>query len=193
MELDFEGLLDMIETLGEIDTPVQREMFLKNQNKVNGVMDMEYGGGGSYKDLGVMSTQEIGQYPDVGWTNMDDSFAVTQFLNNMPHADRVQVEAMRQRVTKDQFDDLMRQLMDGQVGSGVLHDPLPIPEPIPDTSFFQTDETGKTLNPKHGSNYYAGTMMQDTGFYPKYLEEETGFRKYNTGDKLQNLGFTGAY
>jgi len=74
---------------------------------------------------GAMSQEEIGKYPDLGWTNVNDSQEVKTFLNNMPHADRVQVEAMRQRVTESQFQDFVRQIMAGQIGGGAIHEALP--------------------------------------------------------------------
>ena len=37
------------------------------------------------------------------------------------------------------------------------------------------------LNPLHGDNYYEGTMMQDTGFHPKYLEPMS--QKSSIGDQ----------
>jgi len=74
---------------------------------------------------GAMSQEEIGKYPDLGWTNVNDSQEVKTFLNNMPHADRVQLEAMRDRVTGPQFQDFLRKYMAGKVGGGALHEALP--------------------------------------------------------------------
>ena len=47
-------------------------------------------------------------------------------------------------------------------------------------------DTGKTLNPLYGSNYYEGTMMQDTGFHPKYLEADADITKLGIGDRGLN-------
>ena len=74
---------------------------------------------------GAMSQEEIGKYPDLGWTNVNDSQEVKTFLNNMSHADRVQVEAMRQRVTEPQFQDFMSRIMRGGLGGGAIHEALP--------------------------------------------------------------------
>ena len=74
---------------------------------------------------GAMSQEEIGKYPDLGWTNVNDSQEVKTFLNNIPHADRVQIEAMRQRVTGPQFQDFLRKIMAGQIGGGAIHEALP--------------------------------------------------------------------
>ena len=41
-------------------------------------------------------------------------------------------------------------------------------------------DVGKIENPLYGSNYYEGTMMQDTGFHPKHLEEGIGARGLDT-------------
>ena len=131
--LDIKGLLDMIGSQGAAVS--DREM---NMNK--GILNMEYAGGGSFQDLG-MTEREIGKYPDVGWTNMDDSPEIQQFLNNMPHADRVKVEAMRQRLEQigqaDKFPNFINDLMSGNTGSGALQaDPLPE---------FQQYQTGNNL------------------------------------------------
>jgi hypothetical protein len=37
-------------------------------------------------------------------------------------------------------------------------------------------DVGKIENPLYGSNYYEGTMMQDTGFHPKYLERDNEYQ-----------------
>jgi len=121
--LDIKGLLDMIGRQGA-DAVSDREM---NMNK--GILNMEYAGGGSFKDLG-MTEREIGKYPDVGWTNMDDSPEIQQFLNNMPHEDRVKVEAMRQRLEQigqsDKFPNFINDLMSRNTYTGALQaDPLP--------------------------------------------------------------------
>ena len=82
-------------------------------------------GVGAPRNKGAMSQEEIGKYPDLGWTNVNDSQEVKTFLNNMSHADRVQIEAMRQRVTGPQFQDFLRKYMAGKVGGGALHEALP--------------------------------------------------------------------
>ena len=102
----------------------------KLENSPQGIL-----GVGAPRNKGAMSQEEIGKYPDLGWTNVNDSQEVKTFLNNMPHADRVQVEAMRQRVTEPQFQDFVRQIMAGQIGGGAIHEALP----------FQQYNTGTTL------------------------------------------------
>jgi len=82
-------------------------------------------GVGAPRNKGAMSQEEIGKYPDLGWTNVNDSQEVKTFLNNMSHADRVQIEAMRERVTGPQFQDFLRKYMAGKVGGGALHEALP--------------------------------------------------------------------
>ena len=82
-------------------------------------------GVGAPRNKGAMSQEEIGKYPDLGWTNVNDSQEVKTFLNNMSHADRVQVEAMRQRVTEPQFQDFMSRIMRGGLGGGAIHEALP--------------------------------------------------------------------
>ena len=132
--LDIKGLLDMIGRQGA-GSVSDREM---NMNK--GILNMEYAGGGSFQDLG-MTEREIGKYPDVGWTNMDDSPEIQQFLNNMPHADRVKVEAMRQRLEEinqsHKFPNFINDLMSRDTYTGALH-----ADPLPTAAGFQQYRTG---------------------------------------------------
>jgi hypothetical protein len=130
---EIKGLMDGIPNLSGMstDTMMDKNIPVQQPNLFQVETDTNKGLGYT----GEMSESEIGKYPDVGWTNMGDSPEVQQFLNNMPHADRVQVEGIRQRVNPDQFQNLMRQLMSGQVGSGALHEPLP----------FQQYNTGGTI------------------------------------------------
>ena len=131
--LDIKGLLDMIGSQGAAVS--DREM---NMNK--GILNMEYGGGGSFKDLG-MTEREIGKYPDVGWTNMNDSDRVKEFLDNMPHEDRVKVEAMRQRLEdinqSHEFPNFIKDLMSRDTYTGALH-----ADPLPTADGFQQYQTG---------------------------------------------------
>jgi hypothetical protein len=128
---------------------------------------------------GEMSESEIGKYPDVGWTNMGDSPEVQQFLNNMPHADRVQVEGIRQRVNPDQFQNLMRQLMSGQVGSGALHEPLPFQQYNTGADTSSIQDLGfvnqQTANYSAGDRTYPDWMIEQLRNMtpnPPFLEEE---------------------
>ena len=65
--------------------------------------------------LDAMTAKEIGQYPDLGWTNMNDPIPVRVFLNNMPHEERVKIEAFRQRLEVNgqshKFLEFINQLM----------------------------------------------------------------------------------
>jgi hypothetical protein len=105
---------------GKMEAHVAINIANKLANSPQGVLQMA---GDTNK--GAMSTAEIGKYPDLGWTNVNDSQEVKTFLNNMSHADRVQVEAMRQRVTEPQFQDFMSRIMRGGLGGGAIHEALP--------------------------------------------------------------------
>lgn len=122
----YEGILDRIESLM---TGILESGMGSVSDKDMGLLEAA-----STKD-DVMTPQEIGKYPDVGWTNMNDSPEVQQFLDKMNHPNRVQVESIRQRVTDEQFQQLLQQLMAGQVPEGALHDSLP----------FQQYNTGGNL------------------------------------------------
>ena len=105
---------------GKMEAQVAINIANKLANSPQGVLQM-----GAPRNKGAMSQEEIGKYPDLGWTNVNDSQEVKTFLNNMPHADRVQLEAMRDRVTGPQFQDFLRKYMAGKVGGGALHEALP--------------------------------------------------------------------
>ena len=65
------------------------------------------------KELGedAMSAEEIGKYPDLAWTNVNDTQEVKTYLNNMSHKNRVKIEAFRQRVTEPQFQTFLKKYM----------------------------------------------------------------------------------
>ena len=65
---------------------------------------------------GAMSTKEIGKYPDVGWTNVNDPIPVRVFLNNMPHEDRVKVEAFRQKMETTGQPEKFQEFISGIMG-----------------------------------------------------------------------------
>jgi hypothetical protein len=63
------------------------------------------------KNEEAMSAEEIGKYPDLGWTNVNDTQEVKTYLNNMPHTPRVKIETFRQRVTEPQFQKFLKKYM----------------------------------------------------------------------------------
>ncbi len=77
----------------------------------------ECGGTGEIEDLDAlknedaMSAEEIGKYPDLAWTNVNDTQEVKTYLNNMSHKNRVKIEAFRQRVTEPQFQTFLKGYM----------------------------------------------------------------------------------
>ena len=77
----------------------------------------ECGGTGEIEDLDAlknedaMSAEEIGKYPDLAWTNVNDTQEVKTYLNNMSHKNRVKIEAFRQRVTEPQFQTFLKKYM----------------------------------------------------------------------------------
>ena len=146
MDDELEGLLalikDKITSLvpqGGMDNPTQRE-FIQS----SGIMD------------GTMTLEEMKQLPIEGFTNMEDSLQEKQFLDSMPEPDRLQVEDIRQRLTKTQFQELLRQLMSGKVGSGAIHDSLP----------FQQYETG---NPHLANLGFQNQQLASNDYYNQDL------------------------
>ena len=63
------------------------------------------------KNEDAMSAEEIGKYPDLGWTNVNDTQEVKTYLNNMPHTPRVKIETFRQRVTEPHFQKFLKKYM----------------------------------------------------------------------------------
>ena len=102
----------------------------------------------------AMSAEEIGKYPDLGWTNVNDTQEVKTYLNNMPHTPRVKIETFRQRVTEPQFQKFLKKYMTDH----------------PDEPYDLVDSKSVTTN------------APVKGHHEEVVNEESGIWKFNKED-----------